>query len=86
MYLKVYELHESDTATRFYRGSHEDTMIQLPTGKLYPAVRRVRGSNPCRSYPFDTTCTYYLKITITLRGTCSAAVDAVRVREGIFFI
>ena len=45
MCLKVFELHESDTAARFYGESHEDTTIQLPKGKLYPAVRRVRGPN-----------------------------------------
>ena len=32
-----------DTATGFYQGIHEDTEMQLPEGKLYPAVRRVRG-------------------------------------------
>ena len=61
VYLKVYELHESDTATTFYdKGSHEDTMIQSPMGKLYLVVRRVRGANPFRSHPLDTTFTYYL--------------------------
>ena len=40
MCLKVFELHDNDTAIRFYGESHEDTTIQLPRGdctRLYGA-------------------------------------------------
>ena len=70
MCLKVFELHDNDTT------------IRLPVGKLYPAIRRVRGPNsyegPTR---YGTYVLSYMALEVVAQAVPSRAKRNIRGRR-----